>query len=61
MKNSRLNKVNEAAPLCYRIEAFDPKAHLFRVGLLIGSAALDGQAVERQDDASAVKAKSVVV
>ncbi|MFN4963358.1 MAG: M61 family metallopeptidase [Burkholderiales bacterium] len=57
MKNSRLNKVNEAAPLCYRIEAFDPKAHLFRVGLLIGSAALDGQAGERQGDAFAVESQ----
>ena len=57
MKNSRSSKGNEEAPLCYRIEAFDPKAHLFRVGLLIGSAALDGQAVERQGDASAVESQ----
>ena len=57
MKNSRLNKVNEAAPLCYRIEAFDPKAHLFRVGLLIGSAALDGQAGDGHGDPSALESQ----
>ena len=43
MNHSRLIKGIEAAPLCYRIEAFDPKAHLFRVGLSISGAALKGQ------------------
>ncbi|MBM3371849.1 MAG: hypothetical protein FJY46_14125, partial [Betaproteobacteria bacterium] len=58
MKNSRLSKGIEEAPLCYRIEAFDPKAHLFRVGLLIGGAALEGQAGGLNGDAAALEGQA---
>ena len=59
MKNSRSSKGNEEAPLCYRIEAFDPKAHLFRVGLLIGGTVLEGQAGGLNGDAAALERQAV--